>query len=87
MKIKPGHFIALPDGFEVEVPAAADGRITIQPAGIYITWSYHDAWLHYAGEQAGDSYAEFTLPADPKFLRKFSREIATLAKKVEAERK
>jgi len=83
---KPGHFIELPSDFEVEVPAA-DGRITIQPSGIYVTWSYHYAWLHYAGEQAGDSYAEFTLPADPKFLRKLSREITALAKKVEEERK
>ncbi|OBU62818.1 hypothetical protein [Stenotrophomonas maltophilia] len=86
MNTKAGHFIKLPSNFEVEVPTAGDDRITIQPTGIYITWSFHDAWLHYAGDQADISYAEFILPADPKYLRKFSREIAELAKKIESER-
>lgn len=84
MKTKPGHFIELPSDFNVEVQGRKKS-FNMRPSGIYIEWDYSRARLHYAGEQAGESYTVFEIPADPAYIKKLSREFSKLAKKIEDE--
>ena len=85
MKTQKGLFIELPEDFTVEVPGK-DERFNMDPSGLYITYGHSKAWINYAGDKAGDSYATMTIPSDPKFLRKLGREITKFAKRLEDER-
>jgi len=46
---------------------------------------YSRARFHYAGEQAGESYTVFEIPAGPAYIKMLSREFSKLAKKIEGE--
>lgn len=82
MKFQKGHFIELPDGFEVTVPGK-DEKFDMNPSGLYLTYNCSRVWINYAGDRAGDSYATMEIPSDPKFLRKFAREVTKFAKRLE----
>lgn len=89
MRKSKGYFIALPSGFQVLVPSKfvpPEDQFTMNPSGLYVTHSVDRAELHYAGEQAGESHASFEIPSDPAYLRKLGKELAKLAKQIEAER-
>lgn len=89
MKTKKGFFIKLPDDFQVSVPnrsVSQDDHFLMAPSGLYITHNFSRAWIHYAGEQAGESHAVFEIPAEPSYLRKLSRELNKLAKVIDGER-
>ncbi|WP_386078003.1 hypothetical protein ACFIOZ_12270 [Vreelandella sp. F11] len=85
MKNQKGHFIPLPNDFSVLV-IGREKKFNMNPSGIYITYDYATAIMHYAGNKAGDSYTSFEIPSDPKFLKKFAREITKFAKRLEEER-
>jgi hypothetical protein len=85
MKTQQGHFIKLPDGFSVSVPNRSvreDDHFLMNPSGLYITYNYETAWIHYAGEEAGSSHAVFEIPSDPDFLQILARELNKFAKKI-----
>lgn len=89
MRISKGFFIELPATFKVSVPSRPvpeDDHFTMKPSGLYITHNVTRLWLHYAGEQAGESHAVFELPSEPVYLRKLARELTKFAKQIEIER-
>jgi hypothetical protein len=89
MKKSKGYFIKLPEGFKVSVPSRLvpeDDHFEMTPSGLYITHNVGRLWVHYAGEQAGESQAVFELPSEPVYLRKLAKELTNLAKQIESER-
>tara|TARA_B100000678_G_C18052463_1_gene439242 strand:+ start:235 stop:504 length:270 start_codon:yes stop_codon:yes gene_type:complete len=84
-KTQKGHYIELPEDFTVVVPGR-EKKFTMNPSGLYITYDHSSAWIHYAGEQAGESYAELEIPSDTKFLKKLARELNKFAKRLDEER-
>jgi len=84
-KTRNSYFVKLPEGFQVEV-LGKEELFEMEPSGIYMTWDYRRVWMHYAGEQAGESSVNFQIPSDPKYLRFLSKELVKLAKKIEDEK-
>lgn len=84
-KTQKGHYIELPEDFTVVV-SGKEKSFTMNPSGLYITYDYSSAWIHYAGEQAGESHADFEIPSDTKFIRKLARELNKFAKRLDEER-
>jgi hypothetical protein len=85
--IQRGHFIDIPSGFQVTVPAStAKKRLPIQPTGLYITYDYSKAYIQYAGPDADKSYTCLEIPCDPAFLRKFAAELNKFADRIDNER-
>lgn len=89
MRSKAGYFVELPNSFSVQVPNQSvpeDDYFLMRPSGIYITYNHARAWLHYAGDQAGESHATFEIPSDPAYLRKLAKELTKLAKVIDEEK-
>lgn len=78
-----GHFIKLPEDYNVSTKDKEGDDFRMHATGIYVTWDHSRAWLQYAGEKAGESHAVIEIPSDPAYLRKFARELTALAKKIE----
>ena len=82
MAKKLSQFVKL-DDFSIDVPTnSGEPRKIISPSGIYIHGDYSNTWIQYAGEDAGESFAEMVLPTDSTFLRKFAEGILEYTEKV-----
>lgn len=80
MKFQKGKYIKFEETFSVTVPRnPGTPQFKWNPEAIYITHDHSEINLHYAGEQAGESAAVFTLPTDSDFLRRLSQALIELA--------
>ena len=81
-KVQKGEYVKFNKTFRVLVPRSlSDETFEWEPDALYITHDGMEMNFHYAGKDAGESAATFSLPTDPKFLRALGRTVNALARK------